>query len=50
MIKIPTPDAPRCVQLSRMETITRQVGELQANERSAAELLLCPLHSCDFGL
>lgn len=23
-----------------METITRQVGELQANERSAAELLL----------
>jgi hypothetical protein len=40
MIKIPSPDAPRHVKLSRMETITRQFGELQANERSAAELLL----------
>ena len=38
--KIPSPDALGRVKLSDMETITRQVGELRANERSAAELLL----------
>ena len=38
--KTPSPDAPGRVNLSGMETITRQVGELRPNERSAAELLL----------
>lgn len=38
--KIPSPDVPHRVKLSGMETITRQVGELRANERSAAELLV----------
>lgn len=37
---IPSPDAPGHGRLSGMETITRQVGEMQAPERSAAELLL----------
>ena len=36
---IPSPDALGRVKLSGMETITRQVGELRANERSAAVLL-----------
>ena len=38
--KIPSLDAVGRVKLSGMETITRQVGELRPNERSAAELLL----------
>ncbi len=38
--KIPSPDDPSRDKLSVMETITLQVGELPANERSAAELLL----------
>jgi hypothetical protein len=38
--KIPSPNADGRGKLSGMETIRRQVGELQANERSAAELLL----------
>ena len=38
--KTPSPDAPGRVKLLGMETITRQVGELRAHERSAAELLL----------
>ena len=38
--KISSPDASRRGKLSGMETITRQVGELRAHERSAAELLL----------
>lgn len=38
--KILSQDARGNVKLFRMETITRQVGDLRANERSAAELLL----------
>jgi hypothetical protein len=38
--KIPSPNAPSRGKLSGMETIKRQVGEMQAHERSAAELLL----------
>ena len=38
--KIPSPDDSGDVKLSGMETITREVGELRDNERSAAELLL----------
>lgn len=38
--KKPSPDVPHSVKLSGMEIITRQVGELRANERSAAELLV----------
>lgn len=38
--KLPSPDATGRGKLSGMETITRQVGEMQAHERSAAELLL----------
>ena len=38
--KIPSPVASGRVKLSGMEIITRQVGELRDNERSAAELLL----------
>lgn len=38
--KIPSPDAPIRGKMTGMETIKRHVGELQANERSAAELLL----------
>lgn len=38
--KIPSPDATGRGKLQGMETITRQVGELRDNERSAAELLL----------
>ncbi len=38
--KTPSPAVSVRGKLSAMETIKRQVGELQANERSAAELLL----------
>jgi len=38
--KTPSPNTPGHVRLFSMETITRQVGELLPNERSAAELLL----------
>jgi hypothetical protein len=40
IFKIPSLEAIDRCKLSGMETITRQVGDLRDNERSAAELLL----------
>ena len=39
-LKNPSPEGRFGGKLQHMETITRQVGEMQANERSAAELLI----------